>query len=76
MIHSLGFGDDVNSDFLERLSLMNGGVFRRIHVAPDASLQLDQFYREVSTPLMSNLDFHYSLPGIDDSILTSTEFHL
>ena len=33
--------------------------------------------REVSTPLMSDLDFHYSLGGdVDEAVLTATEFRL
>lgn len=39
-LYCLGFGFDVNFNFLEKLSLLNNGVARRIYADADADLQL------------------------------------
>lgn len=48
--------------FLRRLSLGNAGFARSIYEASDAALQLSNFYKEVASPLLSNVTFSY-LPG-------------
>lgn len=42
-LYCLGFGFDVNFDFLKRMSLQNNGVARRIYEDSDADLQLKVF---------------------------------
>ncbi len=44
-LYRLGFGYDVNFDFLTKMSLENGGVARRIYEDSDADLQLQVNYR-------------------------------
>lgn len=44
-LYSLGFGFDVSFEFLEKLSLENKGVARRIYEDSDADLQLKVRYR-------------------------------
>lgn len=39
-LYCLGFGFDVNFEFLEKMSLQNNGVARRIYEDSDADLQL------------------------------------
>ena len=39
-LYCLGFGHDVNFEFLEKMSLENSGVARRIYDDTDADLQL------------------------------------
>lgn len=39
-LYCLGFGFDVNFQFLEKMSLQNNGVARRIYEDSDADLQL------------------------------------
>ncbi|KAL0180805.1 hypothetical protein M9458_023211, partial [Cirrhinus mrigala] len=39
-LYCLGFGYDVNFDFLTKMSLENSGVARRIYEDSDADLQL------------------------------------
>ncbi|XP_067243921.1 inter-alpha-trypsin inhibitor heavy chain H3-like [Chanodichthys erythropterus] len=41
-LYCLGFGHDVNFDFLTKMSLENGGVARRIYEDSDADLQLQK----------------------------------
>lgn len=39
-LYSLGFGTDVDYGFLEKMSLENGGLARRIYLDSDSALQL------------------------------------
>lgn len=58
-IYSLGFGEGADNDFLKKLSLNNTGFARVIYEASDASLQLRNFYKEISSPVLSNVTFKY-----------------
>uniref|UniRef100_A0A8C1KH89 Inter-alpha-trypsin inhibitor heavy chain 3b n=1 Tax=Cyprinus carpio TaxID=7962 RepID=A0A8C1KH89_CYPCA len=71
-LYCLGFGYDVNFDFLTKMSLENGGVARRIYEDSDADLQLQGFYDEVAVPLLSDIQLKY--PG--GTNLTKTSFSL
>uniref|UniRef100_A0A667YN51 Inter-alpha-trypsin inhibitor heavy chain 3 n=1 Tax=Myripristis murdjan TaxID=586833 RepID=A0A667YN51_9TELE len=55
----LGFGNDVDYSFLDVMAKQNKGVARRIYEASDATLQLQGFYEEVSSPLLSEVDLRY-----------------
>nr|XP_029136597.1 inter-alpha-trypsin inhibitor heavy chain H3-like isoform X2 [Labrus bergylta] len=69
-LYCLGFGFDVNFEFLEKMSLQNNGVARRIYEDSDAELQLKGFYEEVATPLLTDVTMVYE-GGIN---LTQTNF--
>ncbi|KAL0978027.1 hypothetical protein UPYG_G00164960 [Umbra pygmaea] len=69
-LYCLGFGMDVNFEFLEKMALENNGVGRRIYVDSDAALQLQGFYEEVATPLLTDVQMVY-LGGAN---LTQTNF--
>ncbi|XP_016350041.1 inter-alpha-trypsin inhibitor heavy chain H3-like [Sinocyclocheilus anshuiensis] len=71
-LYCLGFGYDVNFDFLTKMSLENGGVARRIYEDSDADLQLQGFYEEVAIPLLTDIQLKY--PG--GTNLTKTSFSL
>ncbi|XP_059384983.1 inter-alpha-trypsin inhibitor heavy chain H3-like [Carassius carassius] len=71
-LYCLGFGYDVNFDFLTKMSLENGGVARRIYEDSDADLQLQGFYDEVAVPLLTDIQLKY--PG--GTNLTKTTFSL
>ncbi|XP_063902789.1 inter-alpha-trypsin inhibitor heavy chain H4-like [Zophobas morio] len=58
-IFSLSFGLGAEKTFLKKLSSKNLGFSRHIYEAADASLQLQDFYRLISSPLMSNITFKY-----------------
>ncbi|KAM4722809.1 inter-alpha-trypsin inhibitor heavy chain H3-like [Rhinophrynus dorsalis] len=68
-LYCLGFGNDVDYNFLEKLSLENGGLARRIYEDSDAALQLQGFYNEVANPML--LDIH--LQYLDNSISDLTQ---
>ncbi|XP_053509503.1 inter alpha-trypsin inhibitor, heavy chain 4 isoform X2 [Ictalurus furcatus] len=69
-LYCLGFGFDVNFDFLEKMALENDGVARRIYEDSDADLQLQGFYEEVATPLLTDVQLNY----IGAANLTQTSF--
>ncbi|XP_028261033.1 inter-alpha-trypsin inhibitor heavy chain H3a isoform X2 [Parambassis ranga] len=68
----LGFGDDVDYSFLDVMSKQNKGLARRIFEASDATLQLQGFYQEVSSPLLLEVDLHYPDNAVD--FLTTNHF--
>uniref|UniRef100_A0A3B4ULR2 Inter-alpha-trypsin inhibitor heavy chain 3b, tandem duplicate 2 n=1 Tax=Seriola dumerili TaxID=41447 RepID=A0A3B4ULR2_SERDU len=69
-LYCLGFGFDVNFDFLKTMSLQNNGVARRIYEDSDADLQLKGFYKEVATPLLTDVTMIY----MGGTNLTQTNF--
>ncbi|XP_056293786.1 inter-alpha-trypsin inhibitor heavy chain H3 isoform X2 [Pseudoliparis swirei] len=69
-LYCLGFGFDVNFEFLEKMALQNNGVARRIYEDSDANLQLKGFYEEVATPLLTDVIMTYN----GGTNLTQTNF--
>ncbi|XP_044204465.1 inter-alpha-trypsin inhibitor heavy chain H3-like [Thunnus albacares] len=61
----LGFGNDVDYSFLDVMSKQNKGLARRIYEASDATLQLQGFYEEVSSPLLLDVDIRYPDNAVD-----------
>ncbi|KAL5240415.1 hypothetical protein ACI65C_007825 [Semiaphis heraclei] len=75
-IFSLGFGEGADIDFLKKLSLNNTGFARVIYEASDASLQLRNFYKEISSPVLSNVTFKYIDEQVDNITVTKKSFNL
>uniref|UniRef100_A0A3Q1EED8 Inter-alpha-trypsin inhibitor heavy chain H3 n=1 Tax=Acanthochromis polyacanthus TaxID=80966 RepID=A0A3Q1EED8_9TELE len=69
----LGFGNSVDYGFLDVMSQQNKGLARRIYEASDATLQLQGFYDEVSSPLLSEVDLRY--PDNVVELLTTNHFN-
>ncbi|XP_071611790.1 inter-alpha-trypsin inhibitor heavy chain H4-like [Heliangelus exortis] len=70
----LGFGFDVSYKFLEKMSLSNGGIARRIYENADAALQLQGFYHEVATPILMKIEMQYPENAVEG--LTKSNFKL
>ncbi|XP_018575267.1 inter-alpha-trypsin inhibitor heavy chain H4-like isoform X2 [Anoplophora glabripennis] len=70
-IFSLSFGDGTDEDFLRKLSLKNLGFSRHIYEANDASLQLQDFYKQISSPLLYDINFKYDSEVAE---VTKTQF--
>nr|XP_046240478.1 inter-alpha-trypsin inhibitor heavy chain H3-like [Scatophagus argus] len=68
----LGFGNDVDYSFLDVMCRQNKGLARRIFEASDATLQLQGFYDEVSSPLLFEVDLRYTGNAVD--FLTKTHY--
>ncbi|VVC88007.1 unnamed protein product [Leptidea sinapis] len=73
-IFSLAFGEDADRTFLRKLSLKNEGFMRHIYEAADAALQLRDFYQQVSSPLLANVEFTYPREQMKEGSLTRRKF--
>ncbi|KAB0348502.1 hypothetical protein FD754_013359 [Muntiacus muntjak] len=62
-VFTVGIGADVDFKLLEKLSLENCGLTRRVHEDHDARAQLIGFYDEFRTPLLSDIRVDYP-PGL------------
>ncbi|KAG9483686.1 hypothetical protein GDO78_009550 [Eleutherodactylus coqui] len=71
-LYSLGFGNDVDYPFLEKLALENSGIARRIYEDSDADLQLQGFYNEIANPTLTDIKMQYPENAIAD--LTQNNF--
>nr|XP_046240479.1 inter-alpha-trypsin inhibitor heavy chain H3-like [Scatophagus argus] len=69
----LGFGNDVDYSFLDVMSKQNKGLARRIFEGSDATLQLQGFYDEVASPLLSEVDLRYPDNSVD--FVTTNHFN-
>nr|XP_040145642.1 inter-alpha-trypsin inhibitor heavy chain H3 isoform X2 [Ictidomys tridecemlineatus] len=65
-LYNLGFGNNLNFNFLETLGLENHGFARRIYEDSDADLQLQGFYDEVANPLLTDVEMEYPQNAILD----------
>nr|XP_023015428.1 inter-alpha-trypsin inhibitor heavy chain H4-like isoform X6 [Leptinotarsa decemlineata] len=69
-IFSLSFGEGADKSFLRKLSQKNFGFSRHIYEGSDASLQLQEFYKLISSPLLSKVNFKYN-----DNVTEVTQSH-
>ncbi|XP_031423009.1 inter-alpha-trypsin inhibitor heavy chain H3-like [Clupea harengus] len=67
----LGFGYDLDYGFLDTMAKQNDGLARRIYEASDAVVQLQGFYEEVASPLLSDVLFRYP----EDAVHSLTNSH-
>ena len=74
-IFSLAFGTGADFDMLQKLSLQNHGFARKIYEGGDAANQLEGFYNEVASPLLSGVNFTYVGNLVEEVSLTKTSFH-
>ena len=58
-IFTIAVGEAMNLEFLKKLSHANSGFTVRIYQNVDTELQLADFYRRISSPLLTNLTFMY-----------------
>ncbi|XP_017393709.1 inter-alpha-trypsin inhibitor heavy chain H3 isoform X2 [Cebus imitator] len=65
-LYNLGFGNNLNYNFLENMALENQGFARRIYEDSDADLQLQGFYEEVANPLLTGVEVDYPENAILD----------
>lgn len=64
-IYSLGFGDDLDYEFIEALSLENGGFAISIPDDANARNMMTGFYDTISVPLLKNIRFNYTGGSFD-----------
>lgn len=73
-IFTLSFGDDANKEFLKELALKNYGFVTTIYVASDASLQLQDFYKQISSVSLTDVHFKYADENVQD--VTKRDFNI
>ncbi|XP_075853598.1 inter-alpha-trypsin inhibitor heavy chain H5 [Microcebus murinus] len=69
-IFTVGIGDDVDFRLLEKLSLENCGLTRRVREEEDAGAQLIGFYDEIRTPLLSDIRVDYPASAVEQATKT------
>jgi len=73
-IFSLAFGQDADFGLIVDISKETGSRAKQIYEGSDAALQLEGFFQEISSPLLSDLTFEYvgnfiEQPSISNSTL-------
>jgi len=71
-IFCIGFGLDADFDLIKDISLQSDSFSKRIYEGSDAALQLEDFYAEIASPLVSNLKFEYVGGAVDNSSISNT----
>uniref|UniRef100_A0A452SIW5 Inter-alpha-trypsin inhibitor heavy chain 5 n=1 Tax=Ursus americanus TaxID=9643 RepID=A0A452SIW5_URSAM len=69
-IFTIGIGNDVDFMLLEKLSLENCGLTRRVLEEDDAGAQLIGFYDEIRTPLLSDIRVDYPPAVVEQTTRT------
>ncbi|KAM9172045.1 inter-alpha-trypsin inhibitor heavy chain H5 [Pangshura tecta] len=64
-LFTIGIGNDVDYKLLERMSLENCGMMRRIQEEEDAAAQLKGLYDEIGTPLLSDIRVDYPKDSVE-----------
>ncbi|XP_006917737.1 inter-alpha-trypsin inhibitor heavy chain H1 [Pteropus alecto] len=65
-LYNLGFGHNVDLNFLEVMSMENNGRVQRIYEDHDAAQQLQGFYSQVANPLLVNVELQYPQDSVSD----------
>merc|ERR1712038_424369 len=58
-IYGLAFGSGADFNLIKSIGTDSGAFSRRIYEASDAAIQLEDFYAEISSPLLTNVKFEY-----------------
>merc|ERR1719244_206178 len=58
-IFSIGFGRDADFELIKDISRRSNAFSKRIYEGSDAALQLEDFFDQISSPLLSDLKFKY-----------------
>ena len=73
-IFSLGFGFDLNYKLLESLAYRTRGSVKRIYEDVDSAVQLIDFFRQISRPLLYDINIVYPSNMVALNSVTSTSF--
>ncbi|XP_054990152.1 inter-alpha-trypsin inhibitor heavy chain H1 [Sorex araneus] len=63
-LYNLGFGQNVDFNFLDVMSMENNGRAKRIFEDHDATQQLQGFYNQVANPLLMDVELQYPQDAI------------
>ena len=73
-VFSLGFGFDLNYELLESLAYRTRGSVKRIYEDVDSAAQLIDFFRQISRPLLYDINIVYPSNMVALNSVTSTSF--
>ncbi|ESO91278.1 hypothetical protein LOTGIDRAFT_105230, partial [Lottia gigantea] len=73
-IYTLAFGAYADWPLMKKIAVQNEGFARRIYEEADSALQIQGFYDEVSTSMVTDLDFDYLDESVDRDTITSRKF--
>jgi len=72
-IFTIAFGSDADFALVEKIASENEGAAKKIYEGSDAALQLENFYTQISSPVLSNLKIKYVGGLVDNSSLTEQD---
>jgi len=75
-IFSLAFGRDADFSLIRKISQSTGARAKQIYEGSDAALQLEGFFQEISSPLLTNLTLKYVGDSVDQDSLTESRSKL
>merc|ERR1719450_74488 len=58
-IFTIAFGEDADFGLIRDIAVENEGRAKRVYEGSDAALQLEDFYSQIASPLLSKLNFQY-----------------
>ena len=73
-VYGLAFGDGADFGLIKKLSLSNGAFARRIYEGSDAAIQLEDFYAQIASPLLADVEFDYVGEAVQNASLTNKNF--
>jgi len=71
-IFSIGFGRDLDFTLIKDISEQADSFSKRIYEGSDAALQLEDFFAQISSPLISNLKFDYVGDLVQNTSISQT----
>lgn len=76
-VYGLAFGEGADYGLLKQISSDNRAFARKIFAESDSAIQMEDFYAEISSPLLNNVTFEYVGPVEEpaENIIPTTCFH-
>merc|ERR1711953_1351830 len=71
-VFTIAFGADTDIGLLQDIASQNSAISKRIYEGSDAALQLEDFYTQISSPLLSKLKFEYVGGLVDNSSVSDS----
>ena len=72
-IFNVAFGRGADFSLLKQISAEADSFAKRVYEGSDAALQLESFYAEISSPLVTSLKLHYVGDLEENTTLSNTE---
>jgi len=73
-VFTVAFGADTDLSLLQSIASQSNAFSKRIYEGSDAALQLEDFYGQISSPVLSNLNVEY-VGGIQEASTSTTELN-